>query len=111
MSRQLDDELTALARIAGNPNLPAMVTDNVEADRKPQTGAALSELGRVKGLKDIVQFFDGNSRAVIFHDSGNPLLVVLDCCRYQTTLGFRGVDRVDQQICENLLELALVAPN
>ena len=106
---QLDNESTALAGMADDTNLTAVPPDDVVADRQTETGTTLGQLGGVEGLKDLVQLREAIPDRCP-RRMPRPSRRRLRDEPLSRPSSIHGIDGIDDQIGEHLLQLAVVDP-
>src|SRR4051812_547754 len=109
--RQQHEEGAAVARLALDPDAPAVAADDLFADVQPQTHAAGAPRNGVFGLKkkpkDRVELMFGNTHARIVHAELDPVRS-LDHAHVDRATMRRELDRVADQVVQHLFKVVAV---
>src|SRR5258705_5672951 len=113
---KLQRKFTEFTGLGPDGNRPFAFLDDAITDREAKAHALADIFGGKERIKNFVQMFRGNSRAVIADDQGalavfeaafDPNRGLFVCKR----LSFQGVQGILQQVYEHMNELVLICPD
>src|SRR5579862_4481473 len=108
--RQAQDENCSALGLVVTCDLAAMVLHDSVDGAEAEAGAFTDGLGRVKGVKDAVRFFDAGAAVAELDDDVIALLSGGDLKQASPAL-FEGIDGVFENLDEGLEELVAIPPN